>query len=44
MLRLAMTTAAETFERVREPLADRGIAVEHVQAKERALSVSAGGA
>ncbi|PAU78788.1 RimK family alpha-L-glutamate ligase [Halorubrum salipaludis] len=40
MLRLAMTTDAETFERVREPLADRGIAVEHVQAKERSLRVS----
>jgi len=42
MLRLAMTTDAETFERVRGPLADRGIAVDHVQAKERALRVSAG--
>ena len=42
MLRLAMTTAAETFERVREPLAERGIAVDHVQAKERALRVSGG--
>lgn len=43
MLRLAMTTNAETFERVREPLADRGIAVEHVQAKERSLRVSGPG-
>ena len=42
MLRLAMTTTAETFERVREPLAKRGIAVDHVQAKERALRVSGG--
>ena len=42
MLRLAMTTDAETFDRVREPLADRGIAVDHVQAKERALCVSGG--
>jgi ribosomal protein S6--L-glutamate ligase len=40
MIRLAMTTAAETFERVREPLADRGIAVDHVRAKERTLRVS----
>ena len=40
MLRLAMTTDAETFERVRGPLADRGIEVGHVQAKERALRVS----
>ncbi|AZQ15497.1 RimK family alpha-L-glutamate ligase [Halorubrum sp. PV6] len=42
MIRLAMTTAAETFERVREPLAERGIAVDHVQTKERALRVSGG--
>ncbi|WP_050033658.1 ATP-grasp domain-containing protein [Halorubrum halophilum] len=42
MLRLAMTTDSETFERVRGPLADRGIAVDHVQAKERALRVSGG--
>ena len=40
MLRLAMTTDAETFDRVREPLANRGIAVEHVRAKERSLCVS----
>lgn len=37
-----MTTDAETFERVRGPLADRGIAIDHVQAKERALRVSGG--
>jgi len=43
MLRLAMTTDAETFDRVREPLADRGIAVDHVRAKERSLRVSGGG-
>ena len=42
MLRLAMTTDAETFDRVREPLAARGIAVDHVQAKERSLRVSGG--
>ena len=42
MLQLAMTTDAETFDRVREPLAARGIAVEHVQAKERSLRVSDG--
>ncbi|GAB7009495.1 ATP-grasp domain-containing protein [Halorubrum trueperi] len=40
MLRLAMTTDAETFERVRGPLGERGIAVEHVRAKERSLCVS----
>lgn len=42
MLRLVMTTDAETFERVREPLAARGIEVGHVQAKERSLRVSGG--
>ena len=42
MLRLAMTTDAETFERVRGPLADRGIEAGHVRAKERALRVSSG--
>jgi ribosomal protein S6--L-glutamate ligase len=42
MVRLAMTTDAETFERVREPLADRGIEVGHVRAKERAIRVSDG--
>jgi len=42
MLRLAMTTDAETFERVREPLAARGIEVGHVRAKERSLRVSGG--
>jgi len=41
MLRLAMTTDAETFERLREPLAEREITVEHVRAKERSLCVSA---
>ena len=42
MLRLAMTTNAGTFERVRGPLGDRGITVEHVQAKERSLRVAGG--
>ncbi|ELZ55111.1 MULTISPECIES: ATP-grasp domain-containing protein [Halorubrum] len=42
MLRLAMTTDAETFERVRGPLAERGIEVGHVRAKERSLRVSGG--
>ena len=40
MLRLAVTTNAETFARVREPLAERGIAVEHLQAKERAIPLT----
>jgi len=42
MIRLAMTTDAETFERVREPLAERGVDVGHVQAKERSLRVAGG--
>mgnify|MGYP005850500663 CR=1 FL=1 len=42
MLRLAVTTNAETFARVREPLADRGIAVDHLQAKERSISLTDG--
>ncbi len=41
-IRLAMTTAAETYERVRGPLADRGIAVDHVQTKERTFRVADG--
>jgi len=40
MLRLAVTTNAETFERICEPLADRGIAVDHLQAKERSLPLT----
>ena len=40
MLRLAVATKEETFERMREPLADRGIGVEHVQSRERALPVT----
>ncbi len=41
MLRLAVATQQETFERVREPLADRGIEVVAVRASERTLSLSA---
>ena len=40
MLRLAVATKEETFERMREPLADRGIGVEHVRSRERALPVT----
>lgn len=40
MLRLAMTTLAETFERVREPLAERDIQAEHVRTDERTLSLT----
>jgi ribosomal protein S6--L-glutamate ligase len=41
MLRLAMTTRAETFERAREPLAERGIEVVHVAVDERTVSLTA---
>ena len=40
MLRLAVTTDEETFARMREPLAERGIAAEHVETKERTLSLT----
>ena len=40
MLRLALSTTAETFERLREPLADRGIEVGHLQAKERSIDLT----
>jgi len=40
MLRLAVTTNAETFTRVREPLAARGIDAAHLQAKERAIPLT----
>ncbi|SHG46983.1 ATP-grasp domain-containing protein [Halobaculum gomorrense] len=43
-LRLAVTTRAETFERLRDRLAPHGIAVEHVRPDERVLRVAAGGA
>ena len=42
MLRLAMTTDSETFERIRDPLADRGIEVGHVQPTERSFRVADG--
>ena len=40
MLRLALSTNAETFERLREPLADRGIEVGHLQVKQRAIQLT----
>ncbi|MFW6320816.1 MAG: RimK family alpha-L-glutamate ligase, partial [Halohasta sp.] len=40
MLRLALSTNAETFERLREPLADRGIEVGHLQAKARSIRLT----
>ena len=40
MLRLALSTTAETFDRLREPLADRGIEIGHLQAKERSIRLT----
>lgn len=40
MLRLAVATQQETFERIRDPLAERDIEVVPVQASERTLSLS----
>jgi ribosomal protein S6--L-glutamate ligase len=41
MLRLAVTTQEETFERMGDPLADRGIEVVGVQSKERSIRLTA---
>lgn len=43
MLRLAMTTRAETYERAREPLAERGIEVHYIATGERTLALTEGG-
>ncbi len=40
MLRLAVATNSETYERMREPLADRGIEVGHVATSERAVPLT----
>jgi len=39
MLRLAVATNAETYERMQDPLADRGIEAEYVPTAERTLSL-----
>jgi ribosomal protein S6--L-glutamate ligase len=39
MLRLAVATNAETYERMQAPLADRGITVEYVQTTERTFTL-----
>ncbi|MFB6304833.1 MAG: RimK family alpha-L-glutamate ligase [Haloferacaceae archaeon] len=41
MLRLAVATRAETFERLRDPLAERGIEVGHLPAAERTVRLDA---
>lgn len=40
MLRLAVTTRGKTFERIRDPLAERGIAVDHLGAHERTIPLT----
>ena len=40
MLRLAVATDAETFERMGDPLADRGIAAEHARTSERTVDLA----
>jgi ribosomal protein S6--L-glutamate ligase len=40
MLRLAVATQQETYERIRDPLAERGIEVVPLQASERTLSLT----
>jgi ribosomal protein S6--L-glutamate ligase len=40
MLRLAVATQGETYERMRDPLADRGIDVVALRAKERAIGLT----
>jgi ribosomal protein S6--L-glutamate ligase len=40
MLRLAVATQQETFERIRDPLADRDVEVVPIQASERTLSLT----
>ena len=39
MLRLAVATAEETFERMQEPLAERGIEASHVQSRGRTIDL-----
>jgi ribosomal protein S6--L-glutamate ligase len=42
MLRLAVTTDAETYERMQTPLDERAIAVDHVDPSERTIDLSEG--
>jgi ribosomal protein S6--L-glutamate ligase len=42
MLRLAVATSSETYERMQQPLSDRGIEVDHLDVAERTLPLSAG--
>ncbi len=40
MLTLAVATRADTFERIRDPLAERGIEVRHLRTRERSLPLT----
>lgn len=40
MLKLAVATAAETLERMQDPLADRGVRAEHFQSRERTFTLT----
>jgi len=40
MLTLAVATRAETFERIRDPLGERGIDVRHVESRERTIPLA----
>ncbi|WP_418281650.1 ATP-grasp domain-containing protein [Halorubrum sp. DTA98] len=42
MCRLAVTTDAETLDRIRGPLADRGIEARHLRSKQRSIRVAGG--
>ncbi|MEF8814059.1 MAG: alpha-L-glutamate ligase [Halovenus sp.] len=42
MLRLAVATTAETYDRMRDPLADRGVAVGHIATTERTVVLEDG--
>jgi len=42
MLRLAVPTDAETYERMQDPLAERGIEAEYVQTAERSIPIAEG--
>ncbi|NHN41599.1 RimK family alpha-L-glutamate ligase [Halorubellus sp. JP-L1] len=42
MLRVAVANREETFERIRDPLAERGIEVAHVPVRERTVDVTGG--
>jgi ribosomal protein S6--L-glutamate ligase len=42
MLRLAVATNAETYERMQDPLETRGIAVRQIETAERAISIAEG--